>query len=602
MGGDPGTYTSVYQPMLPNVPSELESYRDTTRKWISDMMYAPAEGVSQYPQPLGTSPPSQLMAAQQRMNQLLGVQGVSNFDPYGGGRNQPRSGAGANPYATGYGFGEGGGRNMPRTTYGIDPYSGGANQPRTGPYTGPTYGIDPYSGGANQPRTAPFQPVTPGTSMNEYAPGYGAQGGALAQGLAGAFSGGGAATGKSGVPGGAAPYTDWPGGIDPSLFQGVSFFRNPQWLASVPGYEEGAGILWNPTTGFTTRDEIMALLRTASATGKPITPATLASLPSRPGNDPYKYWGAFQGGGAQQPRAGVASPYTCEQCGLTFETDSALLSHIQAIHGGVTPGSGPQYGPGNPSVPGPGNYPAQEYPYDPRTTPYPQVSLSENVPLPGLYNPIQHTLTNYMNNQGYAVNTDPAYRAALARNRQTYNTSLRNTQADVNQLMRSVSQEFVGGPYEESRMGSGFANAISQATSKRGLEFQQDEAMRQAAMSDAEMTRKLTALEAGRGRVLQAAGQAAPVAAEIGAIPERRVRTAFDTGLAMWGAQTANQGPEYQEWLRQITQGTQNQQTAQQRLQLALQYALGYPFGAQAPTVTQNEGFLTGLLGAFGGK
>ena len=66
------------------------------------------------------------------------------------------------------------------------------------------------------------------------------------------------------IPKGAKPIEQmegWPTYINPSLFQDVSFYRNPKWLVGLPEYPQGAGVLWNPYTGFTLRDELFNKLR-----------------------------------------------------------------------------------------------------------------------------------------------------------------------------------------------------------------------------------------------------------------------------------------------------------------------------------------------------
>jgi len=103
------------------------------------------------------------------------------------------------------------------------------------------------------------------------------------------------------IPKGAKPIEQmegWPTYINPSLFQDVSFYRNPKWLVGLPEYPQGAGVLWNPYTGFTLRDELFNKLREWSRKGMEVTPELLMeTFPKRIGANPYKYWSQYSGRG-----------------------------------------------------------------------------------------------------------------------------------------------------------------------------------------------------------------------------------------------------------------------------------------------------------------
>jgi len=119
------------------------------------------------------------------------------------------------------------------------------------------------------------------------------------------------------VPSGAYPYTDWPSYVNPALFSGVQFYRNPSWLVDVAAHTDGAGVIWNTATGYALRDETMTACQSASQSNKKITAAYLKSkLPMRTGSSPYQYWSQFTGKVAVStatgsvPSAGIAkSPY-----------------------------------------------------------------------------------------------------------------------------------------------------------------------------------------------------------------------------------------------------------------------------------------------------
>jgi len=98
------------------------------------------------------------------------------------------------------------------------------------------------------------------------------------------------------IPSGANPYTDWPSYVNPALFKGVAFYRNPSWLVNVAAHTDGAGVIWNTVTGFALRDETMAALQKQTAAGKEINATYLKKvLPPRIGDNPYLYWPPFTG-------------------------------------------------------------------------------------------------------------------------------------------------------------------------------------------------------------------------------------------------------------------------------------------------------------------
>lgn len=291
---------------------------------------------------------------------------------------------------------------------------------------------------------------------------------------------------------------------------------------------------------------------------------------------------------------------------------------------------------------------------------YPQVGLGQ-MPLPKIYKPVQEALMAMLGPEGGIQPPDIYWRSALEQMVETgaptaapgiygtteetlrqamqqptpvtqdpgYQARLQQVQEDLaRQQEVTATQARMGG----TRYGLGTQRAMQETAGRamtafgvseaeaeaRALESAAQRQMQaagmgvplggaQAALPEAAQARRMQAMGFGvpyRGQDIQAmqAGQAGQLGAAglglglggaLADIPIQRMQAAVQTGMPMWQQAQSQADMAYQEWMR-------TQPSYRPELGMALQYAMGYPFGAQAPQVAQSP-WLSLLSGAVGG-
>ena len=227
---------------------------------------------------------------------------------------------------------------------------------------------------------------------------------------------------------------------------------------------------------------------------------------------------------------------------------------IQALaDAGLGPVTGPVTGPIIAPVPGPVT-----------SGPASGAASQGQMPLPEIFNPVEKTLWQMMST-GLPSNLDPRYQATLAQTQQ--------------QLQEELARQMETKNVTGGRYSSGAQNAVATATGR--------------AMTDwgaARSAEQLAATEAARARQLQGTQQGAAFGQQLSDIPLQRAQTAAGMALAPWQMQQSAAQNQYQAWLA-------SQAQSNPALAMAYGYGMGYPFGAQSPTLAENPwlGLLSGL-------
>jgi hypothetical protein len=188
-----------------------------------------------------------------------------------------------------------------------------------------------------------------------------------------------------------------------------------------------------------------------------------------------------------------------------------------------------------------------------------------NIPNPQIWDQAGQTYSNMMQN-GMPTNMSPLYEQMK--------------QQTIYDTQRAAAQTRELSGLKGQRYSSGLMNSIGNA-SAQGM----------ANLGTAFTGQQLQALESARGRQLQAAQGGQQLGGQINQSYLDRINAATGLGQAQYGMQSDQLAKQYAAWQQQQSYNNPYNQ-------MAYGYAMGYPFGAQTPEVTQTPTFWGSLLGA----